>query len=95
MPTDVYQAASKNLIDWKISLGENPVLKHTGNGWEYDQLADPSPIINPDGGAFLYYDADNNVVEKAAIGMAISKPKRQEVNLDLLKSELDVTIKVF
>ena len=70
-------------------------MQMTTNTVEYDQLADPSPINNPDGGAFLYYDADNNVAGKAAIGMAISKPKRKTLNVELLKSELDVKINEF
>jgi hypothetical protein len=73
LPTDIYHAASKDLITWKISLCESPVLKHSGKGAEYDQTADPSPIITPDGGAYLYYDGDNNVNGHASIGMAIAK----------------------
>ena len=95
LPTDIYHAASKDLINWKISLCETPVLKHSGKGWEYDQTADPSPIITPDGGALLYYDADNNVVGKASIGMAISKPYLDTINTDFSYSEVDVTIELF
>ena len=72
LPTDVYHAASKDLINWTISNNDNPVLKHSGKEWEYDQTADPSPVITPDGGAFLYYDGDDNRSGKAAIGVAIA-----------------------
>ena len=75
LPTDVYHAASKDLITWKISGCETPILKHSGKGAEYDQTADPSPIITPDGGAFLYYDGDNNENGHASVGMALAKPK--------------------
>ena len=95
LPTDIYHAASKDLINWKISICENPVLKHSGKGWEYDQTADPSPIITPDGGALLYYDADNNVNGEASIGMAIAKQELKTTNTDLLTSEIDVTIELF
>ena len=86
LPTDIYHAASKDLINWKISLCETPVLKHSGKGWEYDQTADPSPIITPDGGSFLYYDGDNNEVGKASIGMAIAKSPLQMMDTNHLYS---------
>ena len=86
MPTDVYQAASKNLIDWKISLGENPVLKHSGENWEYDQTADPSPIITPDGGAYLFFDAVNHPAGKASIGLAIAKHTLKVAQKELFES---------
>ena len=94
LPTDIYHAASKDLINWKISLCETPVLKHSGKGWEYDQTADPSPIITPDGGAFLYYDADNNVVGKASIGMAVAKQELETRTTKMFNTEVDVSIEL-
>ena len=70
LPTDIYHAASRDLISWKISLNETPVFEHSGIGPEYDQVADPSPIIAPDGRALLYYDADNNVNGTSSIELA-------------------------
>ena len=81
--------------DYFPKICENPVLKHSGKGWEYDQTADPSPIITPDGGELLYYDADNNVNGEASIGMAIAKQELIPTNRDLLTSEIDVTIELF
>ena len=93
LPTDVYHAASKDLITWKISLCETPILKHSGKGAEYDQTADPSPIVTPDGGSFLYYDGDNNGNGHASIGMAIAKPNPSKIEpIKELTSEIDVII---
>ena len=92
LPTDVYHAISKDLITWKISLCESPVLKHSGKGAEYDQTADPSAIITPDGGAFLYYDGDNNGNGHASIGMAINKPDINDESLNVNSLEADVMI---
>ena len=92
LPTDVYHAISKDLITWKISLCESPVLKHSGKGAEYDQTADPSAIITPDGGAFLYYDGDNNGNGHASIGMAINKPDIDDDFLSVDSLEADVMI---
>ena len=55
------------------------MLKHKGSGFEYDQVADPSPIVGSDGGeARLYYDGDNNVVGQCSIGMATARAVPRE-----------------
>ena len=92
LPTDIYHAASKDLITWKISLCENPVLRHSGKDPEYDQVADPSPIITPDGGALLYYDADNNYKATASIGVAVVKSMEDSSKEISIAEEIDVII---
>ena len=85
----------KNLIDWKISFGENPVLKHSGKNWEYDQTADPSPIITPDGGAYLFFDAVNHPAGKASIGLAIAKQIFKVAQKEIFESEIDFKVELF
>ena len=94
LPTDIYHAVSKDLITWKISLCENPVLRHSGQGAEYDQTADPSAIITPDGGAFLYYDADNNNNGRASIGMALNKPDPNHLISNSYHLDKDITLDI-
>ena len=50
--------------------------------------------IYPDGGALLYYDADNNVVGKASIGMAIAKTKLKKLYASHLFSDHNVSVKL-
>ena len=71
---------------------ENPVLRHSGRDPEHDQVADPSPIITPDGGALLYYDADNNYKGTASIGVAVVKPMAVSSKEISLAEEIDVII---
>ena len=94
LPTDIYHAVSKDLITWKISLCEAPVLRHSGKGAEYDQTADPSAIITPDGGAFLYYDADNNNNGRASIGMALNKPDPNHLIDNSYHLDKDITLDI-
>ena len=83
LPTDIYHASSTDLISWHKSLNGEPVLKHTGNGFEYDQVADPAPTVDPYGNIFLFYDGDNNRNGRAAIGMARSTPEWKPLHLSI------------
>ena len=67
----MYHASTVSLEGPYNVTPSGPVLKHKGSGFEYDQVADPSPVVGSDGGeARLYYDGDNNVVGQCSIGMA-------------------------
>ena len=47
----------------------SPVLTHTGYGFEFDQVADPSIVIVGTT-AYMFYDGDDNVRLRGAIGLA-------------------------
>jgi hypothetical protein len=70
LPTDIYHASSTDLRSWTVSPA-GPVLLHQGPGtFEYDQVADPSPVVHGDK-VMLFYDGDNNKVGSASIGGAV------------------------
>ena len=74
LPTDIYHAQSKDLLEWEVTPA-TPVLKHMGGGsFSYDQVADPSPLTMGTR-AFMAYDGDNNGCTNcshAAIGMGVA-----------------------
>lgn len=74
LPTNIYHATSPDLITWTIT-SPNPVLTHTGAGFEVDQVAGPAPLI-VDGTAFLYYDGDDNVGATARLAVATAPAGR-------------------
>lgn len=70
LPTDIYHASSEDLLRWNVTPA-GPVLQHSGKDFEFDQVADPSPVMRTGQPAFLFYDGDNNVVGTASIGGAV------------------------
>ena len=76
LPTNIYHASANALEGpWSVRpMG--PVLEHTGSGFEYDQVADPSPVLRVGSQhAMLFYDGDNNVNASCSIGAAIALPE--------------------
>lgn len=76
LPTDIYHATSTDLINWTVTPA-TPVLSHrgTGDGFAYDQVADPSPLVAGDS-AYIVFDGDDNrpgATTHAAIGMGFVK----------------------
>ncbi len=76
LPTDIYHATSTDLINWTVTPA-TPVLSHrgTGDGFAYDQVADPSPLVADDT-AYIVFDGDDNrpgAITHAAIGMGFVK----------------------
>ena len=72
LPTDVYHASAASLDGpWEVSPA-GPVLHHEGSGFEYDQVADPSPTVRTGKGAMLFYDGDDNVKGQCSIGAAVA-----------------------
>jgi hypothetical protein len=58
-PSDIFHAYSDDLIHWSdIEI----VVRHTGSNDEFDQAADPHPVVGGKSGgeAFLYFDGENN-----------------------------------
>ena len=75
LPTDVYHATSRNLINWTVTPSK-PVISHrgTGSGFAYDQVADPSPLTVGKT-AYIAFDGDDNragATTHAAIGMGFA-----------------------
>ena len=75
LPTDVYHASSKDLIDWTVAPA-GPVLSHQDEKakFAYDQVADPSAVT---AGCKAYaYDGDDNACARctvhAGIGIGIA-----------------------
>lgn len=69
--SDIFRAYTPNpadLTDWTI-VTPNPILTHTGTDYEIDQVADPC-IIEASGRCEMYYDADDNATDIAAIKLA-------------------------
>lgn len=72
LPTDIYHAQSHDLLLWNVTAA--PALKHSGQGFEFDQVAGGVPLA-VQGKAFLFYDGDNNVEGTCAIGMVTAYSK--------------------
>ena len=74
LPTDIYHASADALEGpWSVHPA-GPVLEHRGSGFEYDQVADPSPVLlTGSQHAMLFYDGDNNVNASCSIGAAIAQ----------------------
>lgn len=66
LPTDIYHAQSRDLLNWQVT--SEPVLKHSGQGFEFDQVAGAVPLA-VHGQAYMFYDGDNNVAGTCAIGL--------------------------
>jgi hypothetical protein len=66
LPTDIYHAQSRDLLMWNVTAP--PALRHSGRGFEYDQVAGGVPMA-VGGKAYMYYDGDNNVDGTCAIGL--------------------------
>ncbi len=58
--TNIYRAYSYDRQNWSI-VTPNPILTHTGTGWEITQIADPWPI-EVNGVSYLFVDAVNSGV---------------------------------
>ncbi len=74
LPTDVYHATSADLLHWTVAP-EHPVVQHSGSGFEYDQTADPSPVVRSGELAHIYWDGDNNILGQCGIGAATATPR--------------------
>lgn len=61
LPTDIYRSYSPDLVSWTVPA---LVLAHSGQGWQYDQVADPTVVGN-----LMWFDGDDNSHATAAIGM--------------------------
>jgi hypothetical protein len=68
LPTNIYHATSPDLTTWTKTT-PSPVLTHAGSGIELDQVADPSIVIAGTT-AYMFYDGDDNVTLRGAIGLA-------------------------
>lgn len=68
LPTDIYHARSSDLMNWTVD-STGPALRRT-EGWEVDQVADPS-LVEAGGQTFLFYDGDDNPKASASIGAAV------------------------
>jgi hypothetical protein len=72
LPTDIYHAASRDLLEWDVT--PMPALTHSGQGFEYDQVAGGVPLA-VGARAFMFYDGDNNVDGRCAIGLVTAEAK--------------------
>ena len=73
-PSDIFHAYSDDLIHWSdIEI----VVRHTGTDDEFDQAADPHPVVGGKGGgeAFLYFDGENNPKSQCHV-MAVAAATR-------------------
>jgi hypothetical protein len=77
LPTDIYHAQSRDLLQWNVTA--TPALRHSGQGFEYDQVAGGVPLAVL-GKAFMYYDGDNNVDGTCAIGLATADASAAEAS---------------
>lgn len=68
LPTDLYRAYSTDAINWTV-VTPNPLLTHLGSAYEIDQIADPA-VVEVGGTSYLFYDADDNTTDIAAIKVA-------------------------
>lgn len=68
VPTNIYHATSTDRINW-TQTSPNPVLTHTGSGFEIDQVADPSLAV-AGSTAYLFYSAVDNVAETSHVLLA-------------------------
>ena len=69
-PTDLYRAyADSPFTSWTV-VTPNPILTHLGTDFEIDQVADPCVIEISSSRTELYYDADDNDTDVAAIKLA-------------------------
>lgn len=69
-PSDIYHAYSDDLVSW---TGIELVLRHTGTDDEFDQAADPHPVIGNDR-AFLFFDGENNPKSQCHIMSVSAQP---------------------
>jgi hypothetical protein len=71
LPTNIRYAETSDLTlatdSWVQGSGD--VLTHLGTGFEIDQVAGPCPLV-VGARVFLFYDGDDNVAQKARIGVA-------------------------
>lgn len=78
LPTDIYHAVSDDLIHWD-TVSDDPILPHSG--WEVDQTADPN-LVEAAGRTWLFYDGDDNVTARAAIGGAVASESLPDLASD-------------
>ena len=62
-PSDIYHAYSTDLISW---TNVQMIVRHTGSDDEYDQAADPHPVVTGDK-ALLFFDGENNPASQCHI----------------------------
>jgi len=61
-PTDIYRAANSNIATdtWTFTNGGRPIYTRAHER-EVDQVADPDICLGPDGAAYMFYTAINNM----------------------------------
>jgi hypothetical protein len=77
LPTDIYHAQSSDLLQWAVT--EAPALQHSGQGFEFDQVAGGVPLAVGTK-ALMYYDGDNNVDGTCAIGLVTATARTAQLS---------------